>query len=69
MNKNIIAVVLVAVVILFLIVIFFTGTRPKDIEVDVLEIHDQNNQYYVNIPIKNNQAKTGQIEDMYLSTV
>ena len=40
MNKNIIAVVLVAAVILFLIVIFFTGTRPKDIEVDVLEIHD-----------------------------
>jgi hypothetical protein len=69
MNKNILAVVLISIIIFFLIVVFFAGTRSKDIDVNVLEIHDQNNQYYVNVSLKNNQEKTGWIEDTYLSTV
>ena len=70
MNKNIWAVILVVVIILILaVLILFIKTPAKDIDVKVLDIYDQNNQYYVNVSIKNNQDKTGWIADMYLSTV
>ena len=71
MKKNsILSLILVVVIILILVsVILFTGRPTKDIDVKVLDIYDQNNQYFVNISIKNNQDKTGWIADMYLSTV
>ena len=71
MKKNsILSLILVVVIILILVsVILFTGSPTKDIDVKVLDIYDQNNQYFVNISIKNNQDKTGWIADMYLSTV
>ena len=69
-KKNMLSFILVAVIILFLVlVIFFAGSPTKDIDVKVLDIYDQNNQYFVNVSIKNNQDKTGWIADMYLSTV
>jgi len=62
--------ILVAVIILILVlVILFAGSPTKDIGVKVLDIYDQNNQYFVNVSIKNNQDTTGWIADMYLSTV
>ena len=69
-KKNMLSLILVAVIILILVlVIFFAGSPTKDIDVKVLDIYDQNNQYFVNVSIKNNQDKTGWIADMYLSTV
>ena len=69
-EKNMLSLILVAVIILILVlVIFFAGSPTKDIDVKVLDIYDQNNQYFVDVSIKNNQDKTGWIADMYLSTV
>ena len=69
MKKNIWAVILVFIIIFILIAIIFVNSPSKDIDVEVLNIYDQNNQYFVNVSIKNNQDKTGWIADMYLSTV
>ena len=70
MKKNILSLILVVVIILILVgLIVFTGSPAKDIDVEVLDIYDQNNRYFVNVSIKNNQDKTGWIADMYLSTV
>lgn len=69
-KKNMLSLILVTVIILILvIIILFAGSPTKDIDVKVLDIHDQNNQYFVNASIKNNQDKIGWIADMYLSTV
>ena len=68
-KKNIVSLILVFFIILILIlVILFAGSPIKDVDVKVLDIYDQNNQYFVNISITNNQDKTGWIEDVYLST-
>lgn len=71
MKKNImLSLILVAVIIIILVLgILYAGSSTKDIDVKVLNIYDQNNQYFVNVSIKNNQDKTGWIADMYLSTV
>jgi len=70
MKKNVLSIIIVlAIVLIFVIVILFTGSPSKDIDVEVLDFYDQNNQYFVNVSIKNNQDKTGWIADMYLSTV
>ena len=70
MKKNMLLFILVVVIILiFVLIILFAGSPTKDIDVNVLDIHDQNNQYFVNVSIKNNQDTTGWIADMYLSTV
>ena len=70
MNKNIWTVTLVVVIILIIVILFvFIGSPVKDIDVKVLDIYDQNNQYFVNVSIKNNQENIGWIADMYLSTV
>ncbi len=69
-EKNIISLILVIVIILILTVVILFAVNPtKDIDVKVLDFYDQNNQYFVNVSIKNNQDKTGWIADMYLSTV
>jgi len=60
--------VIVIVVIVFLIFLFSNGEK-KDIEINVLDITYENNQYFVNISLKNNQNKTGWISDTYLETV
>ena len=68
-KKNILLLILVVVIILILaLVILFAVNPTRDIDVKVLEIYDQNNQYFVNISIKNNQDTTGWISNMYLST-
>ena len=41
----------------------------NDIEVNVLGMLYENNQYFVNISLKNNQDKTGWISDTYFETV
>ena len=69
MKKNILPFILVVIIILVLVVIMlFAGNPSKDIDVKVLDIYDQNNQYFVNVSIKNNQDIVGWIADMYLST-
>lgn len=60
--------VIAVVVIVFLILLFSNGEK-KDIEINVLDITYENNQYFVNISLKNNQDKTGWISDTYLETV
>ena len=69
MNKNILSLILVVVIILSLVlVILFAENPSKDIDVKVLDIYNQNNQYFVNVSIKNNQDTAGWIDDIYLST-
>ncbi len=69
-KKSIISLILLIVIILILAsVILFIGSPTKDIDVKVLDINHQNNQYFVNVSIKNNQDKTGWISDIYLSSV
>ena len=69
-KKNMLSLILMVVIILILIVIIlFSGSPNKEVEVKVLNIYNKNNQYFVNVSIKNNQDKTGWIADMYLSTV
>ena len=69
-KKNILSLFLIVVIILiFLLIILFAGSQKKDVDVKVLDIYDQNNQYFVNVSIKNNQDAVGWIADMYLSTV
>ena len=68
-KKNISSLILVVSIILILLVILFAENPTKDIDVKVLDIYDQNNQYFVNISIKNNQDTAGWISDIYLSTV
>ena len=69
-KKNMLSLILGALIILILVlVILFAGRPTKDIDVKVLGIYDQNNQYFVNVSIKNNQDKMGWIDDMHLSTV
>ena len=69
-KKNVLPLILVVLIILILsVIIFFRGFPDKDVDVEVLDIYNQNNQYFVNVSIKNNQDKIGWIADMYLSTV
>ena len=70
MKKNILPlIILIAIIFIIVLIVLFTGNHVKDIDVKVLDIYDQNNQYFLNVSIKNNQDKTGWIADMYLSTV
>jgi len=70
MNKNTILrlSVLIIIVIIFALIIF-VKTPVKDIEVVVLSINYENEEFYVNVSIKNNQDKTGWISDTFLTTV
>lgn len=66
-KKNILSLILIVVIILILgALMLFISNPTKDIDVKVIDIHHQNNQYFVNITVKNNQNKTGWIADMYL---
>ena len=69
MKKNILSLILVVVIILILVLILFARSPAKDIDVKVLDIYDENNQYFVNVSMTNNQDKTGWISDTYLTTV
>lgn len=58
-------------VIILLLVIGLCGCispPAKDIDVTILEIDHQDNQFYVNVTVKNNQDKTGWIDDVHLTT-
>jgi len=69
-KKNMLSLTLILGIILILVlVILFIGSPTKDIDVKVLDIYDQDNQYFVNISLKNNQDETGWISDTYLETV
>ena len=69
-KKNMLSFILVIVIILILVLtILFVVSPTKDIDVEVLDIYNQNNQYFINVSIKNNQDQTGWIADIYLSTV
>jgi len=69
-KENLIGLILViAIVVIVLIIMLLSGSEKKDIEVTVLDIEYKNNQYFVNISLKNNQEKTGWISDTYLETV
>jgi hypothetical protein len=66
-KKSILSLILIVLIILILgVLMLFISNPTKDVDVKVLEIHYQNNQYFVNVTIKNNQDKTGWIADMYL---
>jgi hypothetical protein len=69
-KKNMLSLFLVVVIILIVVlIILFAGRPTKDIEVNVLDMSYENNKYFVNISLKNNQDKTGWISDTYLETV
>ncbi len=59
---------LTVIIIIFLIVIF-SGSKTKDIDVKVIDIAYENNHYLVNISLKNNQNEIGWISDNYLETI
>lgn len=69
-KENLIApiIAIVIIVIVFLIVLF-SNSEKKDIEVEVLDITYVNNQYFVNISLKNNQVNKGWISGTYLETI
>lgn len=70
MKKNMLSLIFVVVIILILVLVtLFAGTPTEDIDVKVLDIYYQNNQYFLNVSIKNNQDKTGWISSTYLETV
>jgi len=69
-KENIIGFFLVIVIVLLVIlIVLFSGTEKEDIEINVLDITYENNQYFVNVSLKNNQEKEGWISDTYLETV
>ena len=69
-KENLIGLILViAIIFIVFLIVLFSGSEKKDIEVNVLDIKYENNQYFVNISLKNNQDKTGWISDTYLETV
>jgi hypothetical protein len=69
-KENLIGVILViAIIVIVFLIVLFSGSEKKDIEVNVLDIEYENNQYFVNISLKNNQDKTGWISNTYLETV
>jgi len=69
-KENLIGLILVIAIIVFVfLIVLFSGSESKDIEVNVLNIEYENNQYFVNISLKNNQEKKGWISDTYLETV
>lgn len=69
-KENLIGSILViAIIVIVFLIVLFSGSGKKDIEVNVLDIKYENNRYFVNISLKNNQDKTGWISDTYLETV
>jgi len=69
-KENLIGLILViAIVFIIFLILIFSSAEKKDIEVNVLDITYENNQYFVNISLKNNQNKKGWISDTYLETV
>jgi hypothetical protein len=69
-KENLIGLILViAIIVIFLLIVLFSPSENKDIEVNVLDIEYENNRYFVNISLKNNQDETGWISDTYLETV
>ena len=69
-KENLIGLILViAIIIVVFLIVLFSGSEKRDIEVAILDIKYENNQYFVNISLKNNLDKTGWISDTYLVTV
>ena len=69
-KDNLIGFILVIVIIFIVfLIVLFSGSEKKDIDVNVMDITYENNQYFVNISLKNNQNKTGWISVTYLETV
>ena len=69
-KNNLIGLILgIVIVVIVLLIILFSGSENKDIDVNVMDIIYENNQYFVNISLKNNQDKTGWISNTYLQTV
>jgi hypothetical protein len=62
-------ILVIAVIIVVFLIILFSGSEKKDIELSVLDITYENNQYFVNISLKNNFENAGWISDTYLETV
>jgi len=68
-KENLIALfIVIAIIVIVFLIILFSSSEKKNIEVDVLDISYENNQYFVNISLKNNQDKTGWISDTFLTT-
>ena len=65
--------VLLTILILILVgigVSFVFFSQPsKEIEVKILEVHDDNNTYFLNVSVENHQETRGWIDNMYLSTL
>ena len=65
-------------VLLTILILIFVGigvsfvffSQPsKEIEVKILEVHDDNNTYFLNVSVENHQETRGWIDNMYLSTL
>ena len=69
-KENLIGLILViAIIVIVFLIVLFSGSEIKDIEVNVLDIEYDNNRYFVNISLKNNQDIRIWISDTYLETV
>lgn len=62
-------IILIVIIVIVFSIILLSSSEKKDIEVTVSDIKYENNQYFVNISLKNNQEKTGWISDIFLETV
>lgn len=57
------------IIIAVILILLFTGASEKDIDVSVIDINYVNEQFFVNISMKDNQDKTGWISDTFLETI
>ena len=70
MKREIIALIIILLIIISSItLLIFSKTPTKNIEVNLINITYKDNQYFINVSVKNNQDKTGWISDVYLTTV
>ena len=70
MDKNTILGLSAALVIVIVVIalVLFVQQPTKDIDVRIVDINYENEAFYVNVSLTNNQDNTGWISDTYLTT-
>jgi hypothetical protein len=61
------SIVAVVMIVLIIVVLFmFSTSKPKDIEITILGVEKENDRFYVNVSLTNNQNTIGWVDDTYL---
>jgi hypothetical protein len=71
MDKNTVLGLSIVIIMVIVVVAFMILVKPpvKDIEVIVSEINYENEEFFVNVTVTNNQDETGWISDTSLTTI